>query len=380
MHVSENSIIACVGSIYQAAYDPTFWPNVVESLRGLLDGSTACLVRMGPERRPGDLIAPNNDPAFQDRYIAEFVDEPNIVESAIARAPVGSVYSDLGFIGTETLRASRLWNDWMAPQDMYGGLTCKLTASGQSSWFFDVQRGRRQPAFDDVDLELLKTIAQHLARALDIGRHARIAQLVSSGLSHLPFAVIAVDARLRVLVQNEAAERILSDHHSGLFLRRGALVTSDFRNNIKLQRLVAESCATRPGALPGLGGDLLIVPGLQSNDPATLAISVGPSMGGDGPAIVLEPSAVIIVRRISQEMPVGFAEAIARFFDLTPQEARVAAALTSGQPLKTVADQAGIRLSTARSHLARVFDKTSTSQQSQLVAMLKNVQAALPHQ
>ncbi|MBW7974077.1 helix-turn-helix transcriptional regulator [Bradyrhizobium sp. BR 10289] len=378
MQVQESSVVACVGSLYQAAYDPVSWPDAIESLRELFNGSKACLVRTGPERGPGDLIAPNNDPAFQDRYIAEFAGEPNIVESAIARAPVGTAYSDLDFIGRETLRTSRLWNEWMAPQDMYGGLTCKLITSRQSSWFFDVQRGRNQTAFDAAELELLNMVSPHLARAVEIGRQAGLAKLVSSSLSHLPFAVLAVDAQLRVLARNEAAEQILSDQDAGLFLRRGVLMTADPRYDARLRQLVAESCAARANALPGLGGDLLIAPGPEVNDPATLAISIGPSMGHDIPSIALEPCAVVIVRRISQDMPSGFAETIARLFDLTPQEARVAANLAGGHPLKETADRIGIRMSTARSHLIRVFYKTGTSQQSQLVAMLKNVQATLP--
>ena len=375
MHVPESSVIACVGSLYQAAHDPASWPDAIEQLRTLFNGSKACLVRMGPERRPGDLIAPNNDPAFQDRYIAEFADEPNIVESALARASVGSAYSDLGFIGQETLRASRLWNEWMAPQDMYGGLTCKLAASQQSSWFFDVQRGRNQAAFDAAELELLKTISPHLARAVEIGRQAGIAQLVSASL---PFAVLAVDAQLRVLARNEAAEQILSDQEGGLFLRRGLLAASDGRSEARLRQLVVDCCAVQSGALPGPGGDLLIAPGSQVNDPATLAVSVAPSMARDIPAIALEPCAVVIVRRIVQDMPAGFAETISGFFDLTPQEARVAAGLAGGHALKEIADRIGIRMSTARSHLIRVFYKTGTSQQSELVAMLKNVQVTLP--
>ncbi|CCD89254.1 putative transcriptional regulatory protein, luxR family [Bradyrhizobium sp. ORS 285] len=377
MHVTESSVIACVGNIYQAAHDPTLWSQAVESLRTLFDGSKACLVRIGPERGPDDLIAPSNDPAFQERYIAEFADEPNIIEHAVARAEVGTAYSDVSFIGRETLRASRLWNDWMAPQDMYGGLTCKLAAAGASTWFFDVQRGRNQTPFDAADLELLGTIAPHLTRALEMSRQARIAQLVSTSLSQLPFALMAVDAGLRILARNEAAEQILSERDSGLSERRSVLVTPDLQSTARLQRLVAESCASARG-LPGVGGDLLIVPARQAGDTGALAISVGPATGLDSPTIALEPCAILIARKVSQQLPAGFGEAIARFFELTPQEARVAAAIAAGQSLKQAAELIGIRVSTARTHLARIFDKTGTSQQSQLVALLRSVQVTLP--
>lgn len=378
MQVAESSVIACVGNVYQAAYDPILWPEAVESLRMLFDGSRACLVRIGPERRPDDLIAPNNDPAFQGRYIAEFADEPNIIEQAVARAEVGSAYSDLRFIGRETLRSSRLWNEWMAPQDMYGGLTCKLASAGQSTWFFDVQRGRCQTSFDAADLDLMRTLAPHLSRAIEISRQTRIAQLVSTSLSHLPFAVMAVDAGLRILASNAAAEQILSDRDSGLSQRRGVLATSDVQSTIKLQRLVVASCAAESGSLPGLGGDLLVVPPAQTNDSAGLAISVGPSLGAGVPTHALEPCAVVIARRLSQQLPAGFDDAIAQVFELTPQEARVGAAIAAGQSLKQAADLIGIRVSTARTHLGRIFSKTGTRQQSQLVALLRSVQVALP--
>ncbi|MBC7051945.1 helix-turn-helix transcriptional regulator, partial [Salmonella enterica subsp. enterica serovar Enteritidis] len=88
--------------------------------------------------------------------------------------------------------------------------------------------------------------------------------------------------------------------------------------------------------------------------------------------------AVVIARRFSQELPAGFAEAIAQFFELTPQEARVAAAIAAGQSLKQAAGLIGIRVSTARTHLRRIFGKTGTSQQSQLVALFRSVQVTLP--
>ncbi len=377
MQMTESTVVACVGNIYQAAYDPTSWPEAIETLRALFNGSKACLVRTGPKRGPGDLIAPNNDPAFQDRYLVEFAEGPNIVESTITRAPVGTAYSDLHVIGRNTLRASRLWNEWMAPQDMYGGLTCKLVASPQSAWFFDVQRGRSQAGFDAAELELLNMISPHLRRAVEIGRQTGLARLVPSNLSHVPFAVLAVDAQLNVLAHNEAAETLLSDGQSGLVLKRGALAILDDARNSRLRRLVAECCTARSGALPPPGGDLLVMTGSKVNEPATLAISVAPPMSRDISGL-LEPCAMVIVRRISQPMPADFAGTIIRLFDLTPQEARIATGLAEGRPLKEIAEQARIRMSTARTHLLQVFSKTGTSQQSQLVAMLKNVQVTLP--
>jgi DNA-binding NarL/FixJ family response regulator len=61
-------------------------------------------------------------------------------------------------------------------------------------------------------------------------------------------------------------------------------------------------------------------------------------------------------------------------FDLTPAEAKLATALTVGRSLKSAAADSGVTFKTARTYLDRIFRKTGTNQQSQLVALLKSVQ------
>ena len=65
-------------------------------------------------------------------------------------------------------------------------------------------------------------------------------------------------------------------------------------------------------------------------------------------------------------------------FDLTPAEVKLASALAGGHSLKSAAQQIGIQFSTARSYLDRIFRKTGTHQQSELVALLKSVQPLQP--
>jgi DNA-binding CsgD family transcriptional regulator len=61
-------------------------------------------------------------------------------------------------------------------------------------------------------------------------------------------------------------------------------------------------------------------------------------------------------------------------FDLSPAEARLAAGLVAGHPLRTAAGHQNIQFSTARSYLDNIFRKTGTRQQSQLVALLRSTQ------
>jgi DNA-binding CsgD family transcriptional regulator len=61
-------------------------------------------------------------------------------------------------------------------------------------------------------------------------------------------------------------------------------------------------------------------------------------------------------------------------FDLTPAEVKLATALASGKSLQDAALDANITRSTSRTYLDRIFKKTGTHQQSQLVALLKSTQ------
>lgn len=373
MDVNQTAISACIGSVYQAAYDEAAWPTAIEALRSLFQGSKACLVRVGPGRGPNDLIATNDDPAFQHRYISEFAHKPNIFESAVARAPIGFVYHDLKFIGSEALRGSRLWNDWMAPQDMFGGLTSKLLVSGESWWFFDVQRGRKQPQFEASDAELLERIGSHLRRAIQISCQGQMARVLFSSLSHLSFGILVVDSSRHILMTNDAAEEILAAPQGAIFRRAGVLSTSDPTTNAQLQRFICDACFRVNGS-PGLGGDLVV--SLKSEDDMStkLAISIGSLALAQADTFPQGPCALVIIRPIKLGLSAGFVEEIRRLFGLTPKEASIAAALAAGEPLKTIAIDEGVKSSTARTHLLQIFRKTGTNQQSQLVALLKDVQ------
>ncbi|WP_292186701.1 helix-turn-helix transcriptional regulator [Mesorhizobium sp.] len=63
---------------------------------------------------------------------------------------------------------------------------------------------------------------------------------------------------------------------------------------------------------------------------------------------------------------------LSSLFDLTPAEARLAVEPASGLSVQEAAMEIGIAVKSARTYLDRIFRKTETSRQSQLVALLKS--------
>jgi DNA-binding CsgD family transcriptional regulator len=78
------------------------------------------------------------------------------------------------------------------------------------------------------------------------------------------------------------------------------------------------------------------------------------------------------------EFPVPSKELLARAFDLTPAEIRLAQHLARGESLEEIAPRVGVKISTARTQLARIFSKTGVTRQPKLVALLSRL-AHLAH-
>ena len=86
-------------------------------------------------------------------------------------------------------------------------------------------------------------------------------------------------------------------------------------------------------------------------------------------------ASLIFVCDTERELP--YADVLEEFYDFTPSEARLATQLMNGTSLADSAAALGIRIGTAKSHLKRIFSKTHTQRQSELVHLLMQSIATL---
>ena len=89
------------------------------------------------------------------------------------------------------------------------------------------------------------------------------------------------------------------------------------------------------------------------------------------------PSEVIVLIVDAERVATGAEMLLELFYDLTPAESRLAAHLMNGCSLAEAAKQLRIRRDTAKSHLKKIFSKTHTHRQSELVRLLLQSVAAL---
>jgi DNA-binding CsgD family transcriptional regulator len=375
-NISADIVTDIVGNFYEAAYDESQWQGAVESLRQVWDGATVCFALQNIKTHGGTAVHTGVEDSYHRSYFEEYA-RHNLIENALVPAPAGTIFTNWDPVPHDLWFDSRFWNEWMAPQDLHYLLGAKIQLVGDVMGTLQIQRGRHQSDFDAGDVALLQQLVPAITRAAYLGHRIGTlkleAQAATMVIGAQRIATVVVSADGSILHLNEAAEFFLAQPGCGLVRRNNRLSAYDIATSVTLQQLVVDACGLNSGNLPGRGGDLLVQP-VREGMVAPVAVSVGPIAGSPMFGVTPGPHAVVLLRHVTLDVPDGFEDHARQLFDLTPAEARIAAALASGMALKDAAALHGIRFSTARSYLEGIFRKTGVRQQSQLVALLKSTQ------
>lgn len=184
-------------------------------------------------------------------------------------------------------------------------------------------------------------------------------------LDALVVAMALVERGGRVVYINQEGCRLLSA--PGLLkLSKGRITASQPHNQRTFLRFLQAACVRAHNGMMHRRSLLLRS---ETDTFAALSVTIVPCRSSP---ITDHPHGLYLLAA----KPLGTMEditAISReLFDLTSAEAQIASALAAGLPLLQAAEVHGIRVSTARTHLSRVFQKTGTQQQSQLVSLLRD--------
>lgn len=185
-------------------------------------------------------------------------------------------------------------------------------------------------------------------------------------LEQTPMAVFKVDRFGKPLSMNSAAEALIA-RADGLRLSRGRLHAEAQRHTARLLGLF-ESAAAEGTRWTRMVGSVDL-PRKSSTAPlhvAVLAISRR-TKGGDD----LDDDASALVLVVDPRGGCALSgEALQKVYGLTPSEVRLAVRLCEGVSVSDAADQLSITVGTSRNHLKRIFEKTGTKRQAELVRLL----------
>lgn len=215
--------------------------------------------------------------------------------------------------------------------------------------------------------DLYRRLLPHLRRACEMQRRLAQQSLGQCGaleaLDGLAGGVMVLDGMGRVCYANKTAEKLLASRQ-GLRLDQAGSVRAMLQwQNVKLQRLV-EQAAAGEGDLD-CRGCLRVSRALGQ----PLVLMVAPLLDA-GTVWGEKKAGVLVFVHDPDHAPTLLADTLRWHFELTPSQARLAAALAAGSSVAECAETHGISVATVRTHLKEIFAKTGARRQADLVRLL----------
>lgn len=356
-------------AVYNAATDQQLWRSVLTQIAdltgsqgGILFGQSfgASTVHFDYNGR----LSEECNTAYKARHVQ------NPWNSAMLSQPVGRVVLSDVIIPLEELRRTPFFDEVLRPQDVAHNTMIALASQDDFCVAFNICRSARQGPIGDNARDLLERLVPHMRRSIGLGFRFEGYRAMQHGeyrvLDRLSSGIVLLDRRARILYANAAA------------LAHGA---NDGPLQVRNNKLVVRSPshAQRLGTLIGaaLGGSptsSMSVPRLH--DGLSLTILVLSVRGQDVGrfADLRLPDAAVLLFIFDPAYRAGVSpELIRDAFGLTPAEARVALATSSGLSIPEAALQLRLSPNTVKTHLRRVFAKTSTVRQSELARLITSL-------
>ncbi|WP_198372420.1 helix-turn-helix transcriptional regulator [Roseomonas rosulenta] len=363
-----------VDGIAAAALEPVRWPVVLGELADLLgaNGASIFTLEFASRRAAGISVG---DHVQARRAWAGHYAGVRFPRQGSSLPAAGLVFSDAEVASLRLPDSSRYIEDLGRSRHFYDGATTLVTnmlESGLTSATLCLSRSVQGGRFGASEAERLALFVPHLARALQVS--FRVATLddevaaLHGTLEELPSPILLVGARCDVRFANRAARRLI-DAHDGLHEMADGLHAGTPRETNLLRRRVADAvAASRQG--PGeQREERLRLLRRRGGPPLSITVRVVRAVGSQGGLVARTPLVMLNIDPGDRPPRANAAELCAAY-GLTQAEARLALRIATGEKLGAAAGELGVTLSTAKTHLQRVFEKTNTHRQAELVRLL----------
>lgn len=349
-----------VDRIYEAAFVPELWPSALESMVDASGSASGGLLVFDGERPVGVRATAATRDLLEDFASGDNWRQSARIRHFQANPITGFVHAD-DYFSPELQESDAIRRDMQARGlDWQAGTIIPLPTGEVVVFTFEqrAEHGRH----NGEAMALFQSLHPHLARAgmmsarLKLERaHGTVATLQTMGL---PGAVMAVSGR--ALATN------------ALFEAMPDVIVPRAREGVALADATAQSLFAQ--AMERTMADasgVQSVPVAATEKRPACVVHILP-LRRAAQDIFSQAEILVAVTTPSASAMVPSPQLLRGLFDLTPAEARLAAALAAGRTLREAAASNGNRFSTARSQLESIFRKTGSNRQSQLVALLQS--------
>jgi len=237
-------------------------------------------------------------------------------------------------------------------------------------------RPKNRPHLTTEQKKLFSALLPHLKRAFrsyyELTEARRSKQCMQETLSHTPRSIFFVDAQGKVSYCNLGGTKLL-ERADGLATDRHGIMFANMSKDNQQFRSVLKHITGRDRE-PSKRPEIVTINRPSGNRP--LQVLLNPFMDTKKDGYESECLALVVVYDPEQTVETD-QHVLRQMYGLTKAEARLAALIADGRSLSAAAEILAIQHDTVRTHLKRIFSKTRTNRQSDLITLILNSPAAL---
>lgn len=353
---------------------PDGWSRFLDRLSALTGSGLAAVHRYDFERRRGDFEHGVHaaDKSFRDDYKSYYSPLNPYVRGSRRK-----LRTDRSVLGSDLLSLRRLehtefYCDFLRPQELHHSIGIVALSEATTNVSLTALRARRRGPYTAAEQELFTLLGPHLVQALRLRRRLGGLESTLDGLAaaldRMPQGAILLDHRDRPLVVNRRAGQLLA-REDGLSLGPGGLAAARSDGTAALRRLLHGGERGAGDAVSRTGG-VVLLPRPSARRPLSLLV-VHPALSDPpaDPALAATGGVKLVFVTDPEAEPRPPEEVLRELYGLTPAEARVTGLLLRGHSVTEAADELEVSRSTVRTHLKRIFSKTGTNRQAELVRL-----------
>jgi DNA-binding CsgD family transcriptional regulator len=364
-----DDMLDVVGDIYDCAVEPKRWEPTLQRLCKVVGLASAGIVTKDPTRN--EFII-RHGWGGRDEYRRQYREtyfKLNPVNGVGWIKELDEPFTCSEINGRESWLRSRMYLEWMAPQGWLDAAGLNIAKSTTRRSSLSAIRSQDQGWFTDGTLDRLRILNRHVRRAVSISdmlceRNVEAA-ILGKTLDLLTVGVLLVDKHGRLVFANALAREQLD---RGQPLRRsGDLVIASDPVAARGLTEVIEGCARKVSDGHRPAGAAVPLAGPEGTE---FAAWVLPLTDGLRAEIGQETSATIaiFIKQIGSDDHLP-GELFVKRYGVTPAECSVLMQLVHGHTPSEVADVLGLSLATVKTHMARLFAKTGTRGQADLMRL-----------
>jgi DNA-binding CsgD family transcriptional regulator len=353
-----------IGTIYDCIAAPTVWSRALNNIVEHYESDVAWLAVSNPHQQRTRMAAIAGDPVKAQLLSAHADKNPffKIMPKLEIDQPTGlqQFCQMMGPEGVAMFQNSAFVRDYAIPTRMGDAFAIALMNQTDRVSTLAMVRSLDHAPYAAAELDALATLAPHIRRAVTIGdlfeTQSRESSMFREVVDSFNLAVLVVDADMQLLFANPVAEDYLRD--GALLQVSGQKLTVQHElAHFAIQKAVVLSERSEVAlASSGIG-----VPLFKTQFPAVAHVLPLGSRSERTQFHNRAAAAIFVATPKSDPLPA--IDAIAALFGLTPAEKNVATQAANGQAAADIALSRGVAITTVRSQIDAIYDKTGQTSQ-----------------